>query len=607
MVRAFVRTATKHTRSLRSVKPRGHDAQTAAFTLHRAAEAKHIPTRTKTLFISCRYIPDVQNKDLEMPDELAINTSASALDMANTIFGEGVTVVSASFSGSALQSGIYSGGTTTSPGVVPSDSGVILSTGLVTDFTTEGPDANILSGTSTDYSEGGAILNGNAQLTAMAGNQTYDAAIFSATFIPTGTLLTMQIVFASEEYLEWVNSGYNDIVAIWVNGQQAELTIGSGDISIDNINQNTNSNLYIDNPETGSDNVYNTEMDGFTMTLTLKVPVIPNAENTIIFAIADTGDGNYDSNLLIAANSVQVSLIANDDAISLRKSESGVFDLLANDESTLSPVLTITQINGIDVQPGDTVVLDTGQSITLNPDGTVTVGAAGLQTQSTFSYTIGDGSGNSDVGFVTVNSVPCFTAGTMIAVPGGGHRRIEALEPGDLVMTLDHGPQPVRWIARSLRRAIGNDAPILIDNCSLLGPGRLRLSSNHAVLLRNAQAELLFGCPEVLIRAKDLLGLPNVSREATGRAVMYFHLMLDRHEVVTANGIAAETYLPGSHLTQRFDPDTQEALAQLTEGKRITSARPILKRHEAPLLAMPPAQRVRGTPDSNRLSRATIR
>lgn len=539
-----------------------------------------------------------------MPNELSINTDASALDMANTIFGEGVTVVSANFSGAAMQSGIYSGGETSSPGVVPSDSGVILSTGQVTDFTTAGPDANISSGTTTDYSLGGSVANGDAQLTALAGNQTFDAALLTATFIPTGNELTMQIVFASEEYLEWVNDGFNDIVAIWVNGEQATLTIGSGDISIDNINNTTNSNLYVDNPDTATGNLYNTEMDGFTATLTLKVTVNPNVENTIIFAIADTGDGAFDSNLLIAADSVQVSLIAADDAISLGKGDSGTFDLLANDQSTLNATLTLSQINGIDVFAGDTIVLPTGESITLNPDGTISASATNAMGTTTFSYTITDGSSSTDVAFVTLSTVACFTAGTMIAVPGG-QRRIESLEPGDLVTTLDHGPQQVRWVGRSLRRATGADAPILIRNCDLLGEGELRISSNHAVLVREPHAELNFGTSEVLVRAKDLIGMANVSREETGRPVLYLHLLLDRHEIVIANGIPAETYLPGGHTDYNYNQDTQDALARVASDRKRHAARPILKRHEMCLL-FPPNQAPSGNTQAH-ISRAAGR
>ena len=67
--------------------------------------------------------------------ELTINTAASALDMANAIFGPGITVTGATFNGATVSSGIYSGANTTIPGISPSDSGVILSTGNVADFT----------------------------------------------------------------------------------------------------------------------------------------------------------------------------------------------------------------------------------------------------------------------------------------------------------------------------------------------------------------------------------------------------------------------------------------------------------------------------------------
>ena len=58
--------------------------------------------------------------------ELTYNTGASALQMAQTIFGDGVTVTGASYTGDPDASAIYTDGDTISPGVVPSDTGVIL-------------------------------------------------------------------------------------------------------------------------------------------------------------------------------------------------------------------------------------------------------------------------------------------------------------------------------------------------------------------------------------------------------------------------------------------------------------------------------------------------
>jgi hypothetical protein len=86
--------------------------------------------------------------------ELKIDT-ATAEQMAQTIFGEGVKIVSASFTGADAQVGIYSGADTTMPGVAPSDSGLILSTGRVADFTQSEGDANISEGTSTNFNGAG--------------------------------------------------------------------------------------------------------------------------------------------------------------------------------------------------------------------------------------------------------------------------------------------------------------------------------------------------------------------------------------------------------------------------------------------------------------------
>ena len=82
--------------------------------------------------------------------EININQSASAVDMAQAIFGDGVTVTGASYSGSSYSSGIYSGGDTITPGVTPGDTGVILSTGSVDYFTRPSGDPNKSNSISTN-------------------------------------------------------------------------------------------------------------------------------------------------------------------------------------------------------------------------------------------------------------------------------------------------------------------------------------------------------------------------------------------------------------------------------------------------------------------------
>ena len=164
--------------------------------------------------------------------KLSVDTTATAMQMAETMFGDGVTVVSASYLGDDLASGIYTDGMSVSPNVVPADSGVILSSGKAQEFTNASGDANQVSGRSTNLAGG---IDGNADMNAIAGMATYDAAFFEASFVSSGDTLTMQLVFSSEEYLEYVHSGFNDAVGVWVNGQRVELSIGDGDGCVANV------------------------------------------------------------------------------------------------------------------------------------------------------------------------------------------------------------------------------------------------------------------------------------------------------------------------------------------------------------------------------------
>lgn len=509
--------------------------------------------------------------------ELAINTSASATAMANEMFGAGVTVVNASYTGAAAASGVYSGGTTTSGGVAPSDTGVILSTGRATDFTNSSG-----AGNQSTQTSGNLGTAGDSQLTAISGSPTFDAAVLNASFIPDGNTLTMQIVFSSEEYLEYVGSNFNDACAIWVNGVQATLTVGTGDITINNVNTTSNSNLYVDNPRATSP--YNTEMDGFTVTLTLKAPVNPGVVNTIKIGIADAGDRIYDSNLLIAGNSIQVALIAADDVIALGKHDPVTYDILANDTSSTGSVLTITQINGQDVVAGDVITLATGEQITLNADGTITALGDGDIGSNTLTYTIEDADGNSDVAFITLNTVPCFTAGTMIRTVLG-EVMVQDLALGDRVVTRDHGLQPVRWIGSRKVAGIGPLAPVVIE-AGAFGPHeRLVLSQQHRVLMRGAVAELVCGVSEVLVKARHLVNGGSVRLDTSGAEVEYFHILFDAHEIVWSNGLESESFHPGAQVLEAMeDAVRREVLAlfpELAAGGAIPAARLDAKGHEA--------------------------
>lgn len=517
--------------------------------------------------------------------ELPVDTSATALDMANAMFGNGITIVSAGYAGASSASGIYSNGDQVAPGVTPSDTGVILSTGRATDITNSSGDVNTSAGTSTNHH-----LGGTSELDAIAGLQTYDAAVFEAVFVPEGSILTMQFTFSSEEYLEYVNAGFNDAVGVWVNGELAELTIGEGDVSIDNITAGTNQNLYVDNADT--DDNYNTEMDGFTVTLTLKATVIPGEENTIKIGIADAGDGQYDSNLLIAGDSVQTELIATDDTVTVSGDGSEDLDVLDNDIHSPGSSLTVTHINGQPVTAGSTVTLATGEQVTLNADGTFSIfNDSDEDETNTFSYTVEDDLGNTDVGFVEVTTEigdvtpACFVAGTLIDTVDGPVA-VENLEPGVLIETRDHGPQPLRWIGRSSRRAEGRNAPVVFAAGALGNHDRLALSPSHRVLITSERADLLFGQSEVLVKAKYLVNDHSIRVQADGQPVTYVHLLFDQHEIICGNGLESESYHPGAETMDAFDAETRAEVLDLMADQTSygPTARPTLKSHESRLL-----------------------
>lgn len=367
----------------------------------------------------------------------------------------------------------------------------------------------------------------------------------------------MRFVFSSEEYPEYANSPFNDLFGVWVNGANVPIVVGNGQVGVTNINQDTQTNLTVGN----TTDAFNTEMDGFTVTLTLKMVVNPGVVNSIRIAIADTSDAQYDSNVLIAGDSAQTVLVAGNDAATLTATGSGTIDVLANDRGAAGSTLTITQVNGVDVTAGQVVTLASGQQVRLNADGTVTVIGDGREGTAYFTYTVVDGLGRTDTGIVTVDAVPCFVAGTRILTPGG-EVPVESLRSGDLVCTLDDGPRPLRWVGRRTVAATGDLAPVHIRAGTLGEHRALSVSPQHRILLRDLRAELLFGEAEVLVAAKDLVdGRAVVRRE--GGEVEYVHLLFDRHQVVLSEGLPTESFLPGPVGLNAFERAVQDEILAL--------------------------------------------
>lgn len=134
----------------------------------------------------------------------------------------------------------------------------------------------------------------------------------------------------------------------------------------------------------------------------------------------------------------------------------------------------------------------------------------------------------------------CFTGGTLIATPRG-ERPIETLRAGDEVLTLDRGPQVLRWIGRRTVRATGRLAPILFARGTIGNHRDLLVSPQHRMLCAGAAARRITGRAEVLAPAASLVDDFAVS-VAYGGMAPYIHLLFDRHELVIANGAPSESF-----------------------------------------------------------------
>ena len=278
-------------------------------------------------------------------------------------------------------------------------------------------------------------------------------------------------------------------------------------------------------------------------------------------------------------------------------SQTKTIDVLGNDIATGGGTLTVTHINGQAVVAGDLIRLTSGQTVTLNADGSFEVVGDGTDEDFNFTYTISDGT-NEDTGFVLVDAVPCFVAGTHIETKDGP-RRVEELQPGDQVMTQDQGLQPLRWIGQRRVLARGAFAPIHIAPGTFGSHRALALSPLHRVLMHGALPELLFGEDEVFVEARHLVDGTHV-RAVEGEEVSYVHLLFDRHQIVFAEGLATESFLPGPRLKHSFEAamvaEIHALLPQFDPSSGAgygPAARRILKRYEAQLLLQSPSPQAR--------------
>jgi Hint domain-containing protein len=207
--------------------------------------------------------------------------------------------------------------------------------------------------------------------------------------------------------------------------------------------------------------------------------------------------------------------------------------------------LNVSLVNNFTPSVGDSFTIinnETGSPVS----GTF----AGLAQDATFnvdgdlfqiSY---DGGSGQDVTLTDEGTAPCYCPGTLIRT-ACGNRRVEKLQIGDEVMTASGIVRPVKWIGRRsyLGRFVMGRKDILpvCIKAGALGdcvPKRdLWISPNHAMYFEDADVG------GVLIEAKDLINGVSIVQAESVEQVEYFHIELETHDVIIAEGALAESFI----------------------------------------------------------------
>ncbi|MEO0938406.1 MAG: Hint domain-containing protein [Pseudomonadota bacterium] len=221
-------------------------------------------------------------------------------------------------------------------------------------------------------------------------------------------------------------------------------------------------------------------------------------------------------------------------------------------------VSNLTDAGGKAVNDWDVVVSDdgSGNALLTFPNGETVVLQGVTPAQATGSAALRS------------LGIPCFTTGTLIQTPAGD-RPIEALRVGDLVVTRDNGPRPIRWIgSRDLTvddlRHNEKLRPVLIEAGAFGNSCPTLVSPQHGVLV----ADPACGGDEKMARAVHLARVSGsgVRMAAALRPVTYVHLMFDQHEVVQSNGMWSESFYPGKWGFAALAPPQRHELMRLFPG-----------------------------------------
>jgi gliding motility-associated-like protein len=256
--------------------------------------------------------------------QITVNQVTPEEAVQDILIGEGVEAFNITYTGSAVQLGYMQGAEGTG---FPIPEGLILSCADAANVA----EPDCFGGNDVPFGEG---VSGDADLLEIANDvpgligqgfnvsAVNDLCILEFDFVATGDSVKFNYAFGSDEYLEWVNSSFNDIFAFFLSGpgitgpydSPPDFPDGAINIAqlpdsdpplpitVSSVNDQLNSEFYIDN--------FNNEgicQDGYTVTLEASAEVQCGETYHIKLAIADGTDTALESIVVLEAGSFTTS------------------------------------------------------------------------------------------------------------------------------------------------------------------------------------------------------------------------------------------------------------------------------------------------------------
>lgn len=299
--------------------------------------------------------------------------------------------------------------------------------------------------------------------------------------------------------------------------------VASGTVIVDGVNANI-SNIV------GIGAVSNTTIEavnGANVTINAGLASV-GAGSTYTYAI---GAG---SSITVDASLINVGLL---NGVTVDFASANGSGLFAYNPGGINLILTSAP-NVVNVQSGDKIEVVGSDSITQTGNTVNFFGALGILSPLG-SYTIPAGvTYTYDASTDTLTFTSCFLRGTLIQTPEGDIP-VEDLRVGDVVVT-HNGVAEIKWVGR--RRL----DPKAIDKPRDTLPVRIQAGA----IAENVPARDLYVSPDhcmflegSLIPAKFLMNGTTVTQEPTLVPFEYFHIELEQHSIVLAEGAQTETYL----------------------------------------------------------------